>query len=227
MELDVLPKAIGSKVGGSVEDINPKLYQDFIDDHDERLANGEFAELGKAGGWVVVDSATYLQQACYDAVIVLQAKAGSKDIRADAQVVGQRMLGVGRMLTALPCNLLVTAHYRPWKSEDGSQGGIELEAYGIARRLLPGVFDTVLSTFVTIPMERNRLKADGKPSFFVQTVADEEHPASRSGVKPTLDIVEEVTIDFSHDPVGQGIGKWFKPAPVAASSRKGSSKKAA
>lgn len=225
MELDIMPKSIKQKVGGQVDDINPRLYEDFIADHDDRRADGFFKKLGEAGGWLIMDSATYLQQACYDAVIVLQAKAGSADIRADAQVVGQRMLGVGRMLTSLPCNVLVTAHYRKWQSEDGSQTGIELEAYGIARRLLPGVFDNVLSTFVTVPYERNRLKEDGKPSFFVQTVADDNAPASRCGVKPLPNIIEEVTIDFSHDPIGQGIGKWFNPPVLSTASRKG--KKAA
>ena len=85
MELDIMPKSINQKVGGKVEDINPRLYEDFIVDHDDRRADGFFTALGEAGGWVVMDSATYLQQACNTAACFDKTCGGRGDSRYDFQ----------------------------------------------------------------------------------------------------------------------------------------------
>ena len=227
-ELDVWPKSIEEKVAGEVA-LDPKLYKAFLRDLEYRCIpekegqKSEFQELGEKGGWVIVDSLTFVQAACMDAVLVMQAEAGSKDIRNDAQVVGQRMGNVARIFGAMPCNLAVSAHYRVWKNDDGTRE-TQLEVYGKARISIPGGFNDIFSTNVSVPMERNKIVRNGKATFTVQTVPSDDAPSCRSSLAPgELHVVEDVTLDFTKGLVGQGIGKWF---PTDA-KEKASQKKAA
>ncbi len=219
-ELDLLPRDVKTRVGGNVNDIRPRLYEDWLDDFRARKADGEFTELGKAGGWIGIDSYTFLQEAISDAVKVLQARAGSREQRSDATIIGQRGTGILRMLSDVRCNILMTAHYRRWKNEDDPKPTIEMEAYGNARRLMPGGFDNVWSTFVEVaPRRKRKDEEEDDARYLIQTVPEDDCPLTRSSITVDghpLSYLEDVTIDWTKDPVGQGIGRWLNPATQEA-----------
>ncbi len=219
-ELDLLPRDVKSRVGGNVNDITPRLYTEWLDDILARKEEGELEELGQDGGWVIIDSFTFLQEAISDAVRVLQARAGSREQRTDAMIIGQRGTSLLRLFSDIRCNLLMTAHYRQWKGEDDPRPTIEMEAYGNARRMMPGGFTNVWSTFVeVVPRRKQKDGEEDGAQYLIQTVPEDDCPLTRSAIKINghpLARVEDVTIDWTKDPVGQGIGRWLNPATQEA-----------
>lgn len=129
---------------------DPKMFALFDAALDRRLRSGYFDNIGT----YILDSLTTLGAAALNAVIKERLKKNRKKDkepsivtetpqRDDWQPQMTLVSRVIRKIAALPCHVLVTAHLKPIKNEDGALLSYELLVTGRLQELLPIHFSEI------------------------------------------------------------------------------------
>lgn len=178
----------------------PRTYVEFEQDFEERLASGFFEDYD----CIAIDSATSLQDICYDRIMFLNGRFGKWPEIADHTGVVNTVTKIMRTASAIRHSdggkllLYLTAHIDLDKDETSGRILHRMAVVGALRRRLPLLFANIWLCY----SEPNK---DGRPRWLVRTSPDRYTPFLRSAVRG-LEPVEDVTIDDWRKPEGEGIG---------------------
>jgi len=192
--LNLSIKSLSKDKGDKTTTFTNSLYVEWEKDFNNRVKSGFFEDVDV----IVFDSATTLLDIIMDRVLTVNGRAGGWPQQDD---YGPQMLAfqnICRQATALGKTIIMTGH-------------LETRQDDLTKRIFRG------------PMMTGRLKVkvpllfsdificeasnDGKGNIkhTIQTVPDRTTTTVRTSIKG-LNAFEDVTIDWSKDPVGQGIG---------------------
>lgn len=203
-ELEMGAHSVTKKVGGTLtqyrdEPLSPKgppLYPRWLEDVKRRAREGFFETVDS----LLVDSLTLLSVAVLDRVQWHQLRIKSEFAQSDYRIAGNRITNVLRGLTSLPCNLLLTAHTKFAKDDATAKSWYRVTLPGGAREFVPRFMDNIFVCRVLNQGEKV------PPSYNVQTRPDRDYPDVRTAIDG-LKLHEDVTIDFGHEALLQGLGK--------------------
>lgn len=194
ISMDVASLAKGGKssnvTGGSRSDV----YVAWEKDAEEKISSGFFDDYDV----IAIDSCTTLLDLIMDYVLNINGRAGSWPHQDDYGPQMMTFISIIRTFAGMGKTLFVTGHLSMEKDEL-TQGIYRIPIMtGKLKDKIPLIFSDIFATDVT---------NDGKGniSYTIQTVADRRTPIVRSSIKG-LEVFEDVTVDWSKDPVGQGLG---------------------
>jgi hypothetical protein len=164
------------------QDFNSKLDSGFFDDFD----------------WIGMDSCTTFLDLIMDRILTINGRFGEWPQQDD---YGPQMIAftnVCRSLTALGKGIYMTGHLET-KQDD-------LTKRIFRKPMMTGRLTTKIPLlFSDIFIAEAEPSVDGTVRHKIQTVPDRMTTCVRTAIRG-LDPFEDVTIDFTQDPVGQGIG---------------------
>lgn len=180
-------------------DVKPKTYTEFEDDYHDRVDSKFFADYD----WIAFDSITSLLEIIMDRLLWINRRVGKQPQQDDWAGQINTMKNLFRVAAhpTMGCNIFATAHTD--LDRDELSGAIygKLLVTGRLRVRLPMLFSDIF--------EMEAYTSKGKAAFTVRTKPDRRHPVVRTTLKE-CDLVEDVTVDWTKDPVGQGLGRLFK-----------------
>lgn len=169
-------------------------YRIFEQEFNERLIAGFFTPYD----WVCFDSATTLLDLIMDRVLTVNGRYGTWPHEDD---YGPQMIAftnICRSITAMGKQIFMTGHLETRKNKLTQKVATQPMMTGRLTQKIPLLFSDIF-------IASTDLDANGKSSYKIQTVPDEEMRTVRTSIKG-LEPFESVTIDFSQDPLGQGLG---------------------
>lgn len=192
-----IPAAIQSLkkgVAGDKRVNSSSVYKDFEDQFDERLANGFFDKYD----WIGFDSATTLLELMMDRVLTINGRFGQWPHEDDWGPQMMAFTNLVRTLTAMGKNCFVTGHMQDKQNrKTGVSRRVPMMTGSLIQKI-PLLFSDILGCD-TDKDEKGRIV------YQLVTVRDFEFTVIRTSIKG-LEPMEDITIDFSKDPVGQGLG---------------------
>jgi hypothetical protein len=174
----------------------PQTYVDWEADFDERLEKNFF----DAYDWISIDGCTTLSEIIMDRIQWINGRLGKQPEQADYAAEMNTFKNIFRTLTNLKSNLYCTAHTEIQRDETTAKTYAQLVMTGRNRTRLPMRFSQIYGLEVSTGEK-------GKPIWQAHTIQDKMHPSVRTTVKG-LQPIEDVTIDWSKNPIGQGIGRF-------------------
>ena len=196
-----VPAAVQSlkkEKGGDARRSSSEVYQEFETQFSERLENGFFAQYD----WLGFDSCTTLLELIMDRLLTINGRFGQWPHEDDWGPQMMAFTNICRTVTAMGKRTGISCFFT------GHMQDKQNRKTGISRRIpmmtgtlvqrIPLLFSDILGC-------DNDKDEKGKVAYQLQTVRDPEFTVVRTSIKG-LDPVESVTIDFSQDPVGQGLG---------------------
>lgn len=184
----------GDQKGDKTTSFQNSLYVEWEKDFNDRIKGGFFNTIDVIG----FDSATTLLDLIMDRVLTINGRAGSWPQQDD---YGPQMLAfqnICRQLTALGKTVVMTGHLETKQDELTKRIFRGPMMTGRLRTKVPLLFSDI---FVCEASNDGR----GTTKHLIQTVPDRTTTTVRTTMKG-LNPHEDVTIDWSKDPVGQGIG---------------------
>lgn len=185
-----LSKGKGDKASVNSSD----LYQQWEQSFNKRLQDGFF----DAYDWIIMDSCTTFLDLIMDRVLSINGMFGqwpSQDMYGPQMVA---FTNVCRSLTGIGKGIYMTGHL------DMRQD--ELTKRVFRKPMMTGRLTTKIPLlFSDIFISEAATGDDGKVGYKIQTVPDRMTTCVRTAIKG-LEPFEDVTIDFTKDPVGQGLG---------------------
>ena len=165
------------------KDFNQRLESDFFDDYD----------------WIAMDSATTFLDLIMDRVLTINGRFGQWPSQDDYGPQMTAFINVCRSLTAMGKGIYMTGHLDV--KQDATTQKIQRRPMMTGRLTakVPLLFSDVLVC------EAEPDPKSSSVNYRVQTVPDRMTPNVRTSIKG-LEPFEDVTVDWSHDPVGQGLG---------------------
>ena len=169
-------------------------YRRFETEFNERLQNGFFNQYD----WICFDGATTLLDLAMDRVLTINGRFGTWPHQDDHGPVMIAFTNICRNLTAIGKSVLMTGHLET--RQDQVTQRIETRPMMTGRLVvkIPLLFSDIFTTDVVEDKE-------GKSRYRIQTAPDQNVRTIRTSIKG-LERFEDVTIDFTKDPVGQGLG---------------------
>lgn len=174
----------------------PKVYMAFEEDFERRCDDGFFDQYD----YLSFDGCTSLSEIVMDRVQYLNNRLGKHPEQADWTSEMNTFRNIIRKALRLKCGLYLTAHTEIMKDENTKLTYAQLVITGRNRIRVPMRFSQIYALEV---------EPQGKakpPEYVAHTVPDKMHPGLRSTVK-NLAPIEDVTLDWSKNLVGQGLGK--------------------
>lgn len=181
----------------------PKAYIEFEKHLETSLDNGFFDQFDVIG----LDSITTFQDTIMDRITFLNGRFGKNPEIADYTATINTVIKVFRTFLSLKKLVYVTGHIDFRQEEVTSKMMNVMDFIGKLRRRIPILFSEVWYSY-------GEPDKGGQMHYFVRTQQDRYNPYLRSTNK-FIDPVEEVTIDWNADPVGQGIGGLLDRMSVA------------
>ena len=175
-----------------------ELFRRWEVDIEDRMAKGGFDEYDI----IVFDSFTTLSDMVMDAILSINMRGGQWPQIDD---YGPQMLALSkifRRVNTLGKVIYVTAHTETKQDENTKRLINELMMTGRLKAKLPLLFSEMLI------MNAEGQKG-GMANYTVQTRPDRYNESCRCSIK-TAKFLEDVTIDWNKDPVGQGLGGLYK-----------------
>lgn len=170
------------------------VYKKFEETFNERLQSGFFNQYN----WICFDSATTLLDLIMDRVLTINGRYGTWPHEDD---YGPQMIAftnLCRSITALGKSIYMTGHLEVRQNKLTKRVATQPMMTGRLVQKIPLLFSDVL-------VASAGLDEKGKPYYTIQTVPSEEIRTVRCSIKG-LEPIENVTIDWSKDPEGQGLG---------------------
>lgn len=194
LDLDVvtLKANIRDRASKSLE---PKTYNMFERDIEAKMESGFFDSYDAIG----VDSVTTLTDVVMDRCTFLNNHFGKNPEMVDYVATTNTVIKIFRTFLGFEKPLYVTGHIE-FKQEEATSKMQNVMAFlGRLRQRMPILFSEVWLAYA----EPDK---DKKMHYYVRTQQDRYNPFLRCTSK-FVDPVEDVTIDWSRDPEGQGIGE--------------------
>lgn len=198
LELDATLKGFnkGSKDDRPTSKREPTVYQRWVDDINQRAEKGYFDAEGFV--WLGVDSLTFLAKAVMARQLYINNRYGQVEDLADYKIVGAKLSEVFLSITGLPQHILCTGHINTFQDDLTKKIETLLNLPGRARREFPLMFSNVWQAEATS-------EGAGPPRYHMRTVPDKRGLKDIRCSIRGLETIEDVTIDWRKDPVGQGI----------------------
>lgn len=171
-----------------------QMYVEWEKDFDERMKDGFFDDIDVIG----LDSATTFQDLIMDRILTINGRAGQWPQQDDYGPQMQVFTSVMRTLNSLGKTIYVTGHMETKQDEATKRILKQPMMTGRLKTKIPLLFSDIFCT-----MTEN--DGQGNISYKIQTVPDRMTSTIRTSLKG-LDPFENVTIDWSKDVIGQGIG---------------------
>ena len=171
-----------------------EIYLNWEKDFDEKVSSGFFDDYDVIG----MDSATTLLDLIMDRILAINGRAGAWPQQDDYGPQMVTFTNIVRTLTGMGKMIYFTGHLSLEKDEL-SQAIYRVPVMtGKLKDKIPLLFSDIFAT---------DCQNDGKGNitYTIQTVGDRRTPTIRCSIKG-LAPSEDVTIDWSEDVVGQGIG---------------------
>ena len=198
---EYLPDTIGAAAGSLSKGKGDKsiatrsdAYQLFETQFNNRLQDGFFNKYD----WIGFDGATTLLDLIMDRVLTINGRFGSWPNQDDYGPVMIAFTNICRNMTAMGKSIYMTGHLET--KQDQVTNKIQTRPMMTGRLIhkIPLLFSDIFATDTV-------LDDKGKPSYRIQTVPDSMMRTIRTCIKG-LEPFENVTVDFTKDPVGQGLG---------------------
>lgn len=195
-EVDISIKTLSKAIfdeSGRKKKIEPRMYVEFEKDFTDRHASGFFDQFD----WVCFDGITPLGAMIMDRVQYRNNRLGKHPEQGDYTAQMNTLLHLFRAITAGKYNTYTSAHIEVRRDEYTGKSEGQLLITGRLRTRLPALFTQIFG------MDSDASKDEGV--YTAQTVQDRNFPACRTNIQG-VKVVEDIRIDFSKDPIGQGIG---------------------
>lgn len=173
------------------------VYKNFEEQFNQRLGDGFFDQYT----WVGFDSATTLLDLMMDRVLTINGRLGQWPHEDDWGPQMIAFTNLCRTVTAMGKNLFMTGHMQDKKNRKTGATRRQPMMTGQLVQKIPLLFSDVFGCDVDVD-------GQGKAAYLLHTVPDGEFTVVRTSIKG-LNPTENVTIDWSKDPVGQGLGGIF------------------
>jgi hypothetical protein len=170
------------------------IYQKWEKDFDDRVKGGFFDTYDV----IAIDSMTTFLDLIMDRVLTINGRAGSWPQQDDYGPQMTSFINVCRQLTALNKVIFMTGHIETRQDELTKRIFNQPMMTGRLKVKVPLLFSDIFVCSTEIGQ-------NGKVSHKIQTTPDRLTDTVRTTIKG-LDPFEDVTIDWSKDPVGQGLG---------------------
>jgi len=183
-----------SKPGDKRGTVSSDVYQVFEAEFDKRLQTGFFDDYD----WICMDSSTTLLDLIMDRVMSINGMFGQWPTQDS---YGPQMIAftnICRTLTGLGKGIYMTGHLETKQDQLTMKVTNRPMMTGRLVAKIPLLFSDVFYC-------DSNLDDKGKVNYRIQTVPSGQNRNIRCSIKG-LDTYEDVTIDFSKDPVGQGLG---------------------
>lgn len=170
------------------------VFQRFESEWDERLQTGFFDQYD----WICFDSSTTLQDLIMDRVLSINGRFGQWPQQDD---YGPQMIAfqnICRTANGLGKGIYMTGHLETKQDKVTQKVSNRPMMTGRLVAKIPLLFSNVWYC-------DSEMDDKGKVNYRVQTVPSGQNRNIRTSIRG-LSTYEDVTIDFSKDPVGQGIG---------------------
>lgn len=171
------------------------VYVQFENEFNKRLQDGFFDPYD----WIAFDSATTLLDLMMDRVLSINGRFGQWPQQDDYGPQMVAFINICRNITAMGKGIYMTGHLDQAK-QDKVTKKVARQPMMSGRLIakIPLLFSEVLGADTD-------LDDKGHTAYLLQTVRGGDFSTVRTSVKG-LNPTENVTIDFSKDPVGQGLG---------------------
>ena len=201
--------AIASMAAGKGKDsrgtTSSDVFQRFEQEFDERLKSNFFDPYD----WIAFDSTTTLLDLIMDRVLTINGRFGQWPHQDDYGPSMIAFINLCRTVTGMGKGLYMTGHLEVKQDDVTKKISNRPMMTGRLVQKIPLLFSDVFYTDTD-------LDDKGKIVYRVQTVPDGMNRTIRTSIKG-LAPYEPVTIDFSQDPIGQGLGgilKWAERNPL-------------
>jgi hypothetical protein len=199
---EVLPEVVSAAVSSlSAKVVSDKrstvksdVFQKFEQEFDDRLKTGFFDPYN----WICLDSSTTLLDLIMDRILSINGRFGQWPQQDD---YGPQMIAfqnICRTITSMGKGIYMTGHLEVKQDKTSKVVSNRPMMTGRLVAKIPLLFSDVFYCDAS-------LDDKGKVNYRIQTVPDLMNRNIRTSIKG-LEPFEDVTIDFAHDPVGQGLG---------------------
>lgn len=180
--------------GDQRSSVSSDAYMQFEREWDERTKTGFFDQYD----WICFDSATTLLDLIMDRVLTINGRYGQWPGIDDYGPTMIAFTNLVRSANSLGKGIFFTGHLEAEKDKNTSVLAMSPMLIGKLKKRVPLLFSDIFYT-------DSQTDKEGKPQFRIQTMPSGINKTIRTSIKG-LDLFEDVTIDFSKDPVGQGLG---------------------
>lgn len=183
------------------------VFQQFEQTFDQRLQGGFFDPYD----WIGFDSSTTLLDLIMDRVLTINGRFGQWPQMDDYGPTMIAFTNICRTCTGLGKSIYFTGHLETKQDEVTKKITNRPMMTGRLVNKIPLLFSDIFYTDA-------QLDEKGKIAYRIQTVPDGMNRTIRTSIKG-LEPFENVTIDFSKDPAGQGLGgilNWAAKNPLGA-----------
>jgi hypothetical protein len=180
--------------GDKTTDYASKLYVEWEKDIDDKLQSGFFDDYDVIG----LDSATTLLDLIMDRILTINGRSGQWPQQDDYGPQMMTFTNIMRTLTGLGKTLFLTGHLETKEDKLTQRILRQPLMTGRLKTKIPLLFSDI---FICEAANDGR----GTVSYQLQTVPDRMTTCVRTAVKG-LEPFEDVTIDFTQSPIGQGLG---------------------
>jgi hypothetical protein len=170
------------------------VYSRFEREFDERLASGFFDQYD----WIGFDSATTLLDLIMDRVLTINGRFGQWPNQDDYGPSMIAFINLCRTVTGMDKGLFMTGHVEVKQDQVTQKITNRPMMTGRLVGKIPLLFSEIFYT-------DSALDDKGHVNYRIQTVPDGINRVIRTSIRG-LEPYEDVTIDFTKDPVEQGIG---------------------
>ncbi|HEX6826447.1 MAG TPA: AAA family ATPase [Nitrospiraceae bacterium] len=172
------------------------VYRDWELTFEERLQNG----FHDAHDWVCFDSGTTLQDLMMDRIMTINGRYGQWPHEDDWGPQMNSFMNFCRTLSGSGLNVVVTGHMQDKRKGRGADAGTRRVPMmtGSLIQKVPLLFSDILGC-------DSDKDEKGRVVYQLVTVRNAEFTVIRTAMRG-LQPVENITIDFTQDPVGQGLG---------------------
>lgn len=202
---EYLPTAVASAVASMSADktkdvrsvVMSESYKRWEEEFNQRLKEGFFDPYD----WIGFDSVTTFLDLIMDRVLTINGRFGQWPQQDDWGPQMMAFTNVCRTVTAMGKNLFMTGHMQD--KENRKTGKVKRGPMmtGQLAQKIPLLFSDVLGCDVDVDL----MQDPPKSIYKLHTVPNAEFTVIRTSIKG-LSQIEDVTIDWSKDPIGQGLG---------------------
>lgn len=192
-----IPAAVQSlkkDVAGDRRAAVSSTYKEFEVQFNERLQTGFFDQYD----WIGFDSATTLLDLMMDRVLTINGRLGQWPHEDDWGPQMIAFTNLCRSITGLGKGLFMTGHMQDKKNRKTGNTKRQPMMTGQLVQKIPLLFSDIFGCDVEVDEK-------GKAAYLLRTVPDGEFTVVRTSIKG-LNPVENVTIDWTQPPEGQGLG---------------------
>lgn len=187
--------ASGDKRGTTSSDV----YQQFESEFDERIKSGFFDQYN----WICLDSTTTLIDLIMDRVLTINGRFGQWPQQDDYGPSMIAFINLCRTLAGMGKQIYMTGHLETKQDQVTQKVTNRPMMTGRLINKIPLLFSDIFYADADVDEKGQRV-------YRIQTMPSGMNRTIRTSIKG-LEVYENITIDWTKDPIGQGIGgilKW-------------------